>query len=219
MSFNGFPITLNLLNKPCLVIGGGPVAERKVKSLLAADADTTVISPALTKELNNLATAKKFKFFKRRYKNGDLNGYFLTFAAIGDASLNKVIYRNALAKNILINIADAPELCTFFLPAVVKRGELQIAVSTGGKSPALAKRLRERLEKEFGPEYEEWLSIISEYRRRIMLNEPDKKKRHLAYEKLLNSNVLEKISNLGIEDRKKVIKKIDIDKLIAKYTG
>lgn len=219
MSFNGFPITLNLLNKPCLVIGGGPVAERKVKSLLAADADTTVISPALTKELNNLATAKKFKFFKRHYKNGDLNGYFLTVVAIGDARLNKVIYRNALAKNILINIADAPELCTFFLPAVVKRGELQIAVSTGGKSPALAKRLRERLEKEFGPEYEEWLSIISEYRRRIMLIEPDKKKRHLAYEKLLNSNVLEKISNLGIEDRKKVSKKIDIDKLIAKYTG
>ncbi|HEX21059.1 MAG TPA: bifunctional precorrin-2 dehydrogenase/sirohydrochlorin ferrochelatase, partial [Actinobacteria bacterium] len=128
------------------------------------------------------------------------------------------IFREAETNNILINVVDKPELCSFFMPAVVNRGDLQIAVSTNGKSPALAKRIRRRLEEEYGPEYAPWLNLVSEYRRKIMQKEPDKRKRKQAYDRLFNSNILEKVRKLSRNNPEMVNNKIDVDKLISRFS-
>jgi len=219
MDFKGFPVTLNLNRKQCLVIGGGVVAERKVKSLLASGADTTVISPGLTKELELLVKSGEIKYIERQYKPGDLNGYFLAVAATNDIDANKAISQEADVCNVLINVVDEPRLCTFFMPAIVKRGDLQLAISTNGKSPALAKQLRRQLEDEYGPEYALWLELINKYRRRIINHEPDRSKRRLAYEKLLNSDILEKIRNVYMDDDGNISKEVEIDKLIAGFVS
>lgn len=203
-----YPICVKLNGKRCLVAGGGAVAERKVANLIKTGAAVTVISPTITATLRKMADENRLIYHSRNFRRGDMRAAFLVIAATDDAELNKKISEDANQKNILVNVVDQPEFSTFIVPAVLKRGDLQIAVSTSGKSPALARHIREQLETEFGPEYKEWVRIASDFRARLKSVVPDEKARRLANEKLVESDLL---------DRIRAKKKIDIAGLIAKY--
>lgn len=162
-----YPVALDLRGRRCVVVGGGSVGERKVAALLPQGADVTVVSPEVTTALERLAAAGRLRLLKREFGAADLDGAFMVFAATDDPAVNEEVYRLALQRGLLVNAADDPARCNFYLPAVLVRGDLAIAVSTGGKSPALARRIRERLEAEFGPEYGAWLEILGEVRSRL----------------------------------------------------
>jgi precorrin-2 dehydrogenase/sirohydrochlorin ferrochelatase len=167
------PIFLDVTGRRCLVVGGGEVAARKVASLLNAGAEVTVVSPSLIDELHDLAREERIRHLNRAYEADDMVGAALVYAASDDAQLHKRLHDEARARGIPINVADAPELCTFIAPAVVTRGSLKIAVSTEGASPAMAGRIRRRLERLFGPEYGLALEVLRAARNQLKANEPD----------------------------------------------
>jgi precorrin-2 dehydrogenase/sirohydrochlorin ferrochelatase len=163
-----YPVNLNLKDRPCLIIGGGKVAARKAQGLLNCEAQVTIISPTLISELASMLQAGGLSWVKRNYRPGDLRDVFLVIAATDDESVQQQIYEEAEERGVLINVADVPARCNFILPATVRRGDLVISVSTGGKSPALAKQLRMELEKRFGPEYRILVNILGGLRPNVL---------------------------------------------------
>ena len=163
-----FPMFVKLEGRRCVVVGGGPIAESKVESLLASCASVTVVSPALTETLERLQRLGAFAWYARRFEATDLPGAFLVIAATSDDATNDAVYREADRAGILCNAVDQPPRCHFYFPAVVRRGALQIAISTAGLSPSLAQRLRKELEAQIGPEYEEWLGWLGKIRAALM---------------------------------------------------
>jgi precorrin-2 dehydrogenase/sirohydrochlorin ferrochelatase len=163
-----FPVFLKLDRRPCLVVGGGSIGESKVQSLLAAGARVTVVSPAVTEILRQQALEKLITWHSREFFSADLDGVFVVIAATSDQGVNELVYQEAERRGILCNAVDEPPRCHFYFPAVVRRGALQIAISTAGLSPALAQRLRKELEDQFGPEYEEWLQWLGRVRATVM---------------------------------------------------
>ena len=145
MSF-AYPVMLDLARRPCLVVGGGPVAERKIDGLLAADARVTVVSPSLTPALLTLAAEARLHWRPREYLAGDAAGFALVMVAASDASVSEAIAAECRTRGVWINCADDPARCDFILPAVFRRGALTVAVSTGGVSPTMARLVREELE-------------------------------------------------------------------------
>jgi precorrin-2 dehydrogenase / sirohydrochlorin ferrochelatase len=162
-----FPAFLKLAGRRCLVVGAGPVAEEKIEGLLRAEADVRVVAPEATRRIRELARRKKLRWDKRAYRASDLSGAFLIVAATSSPPLHAQIYRQAQLRGVLCNVVDDPEHCDFYYGSVVRRGALQIAISTAGQSPALAQRLRKKMEREFGAEYEEWLKELGKTRRRL----------------------------------------------------
>ncbi len=161
-----YPLMANLENRPVLVVGGGTVATRKVKALLKAGAAIRVVSPELSDELQSLADTGRIVANRRGYVPSDLDGVWLVFAATNDPDLNAAISREAARRNLLGNDITHPEVCTFFVPSHIRRGDLILAISTSGRSPALAKWLRRKLEREIGPEYATlagWIGTIRDY--------------------------------------------------------
>lgn len=181
-----YPIGLDLRGRKCLVVGGGRVAERKVAALLEAGADVWVVSPSLSEELTLRQEKGDIRWTPREYAAGDVEGAFLAIAATGSGEANARVSSEARQAGVLVNVADDPEKCDFTLPAVVRRGELSIAVFTGGKSPALARKIREDLEAAYGPEYGEFLEFLGEQRRRILDEVPDPERRRQIFEDLIN---------------------------------
>jgi precorrin-2 dehydrogenase / sirohydrochlorin ferrochelatase len=163
-----YPVNLNISHRACLVIGGGSVAERKAKGLLACGALVTVISPEISAGLLALLAEKQISWLSRPYQAGDLAGAFLVIAATDDDRAQQAVQEEAESRNILLNVADVPERCNFILPSILSRGDLTIAVSTSGNSPALAKQVRERLEELFGPEYELYLELLGSLRTAVL---------------------------------------------------
>lgn len=160
------------------MIGGGRVAERKVAGLLEAGARVKVIAPEVTEELSRLAEEGRIELELRPYRRGDLRGAFLVIAATDDPQVQEEVFAEAEEERIFCNVVDRPALCSFIVPSVVKRGRLQLAISTSGASPALARRLREQLEEQFGPEYEEYLELMARWRQEILargLSEEEKR--------------------------------------------
>ncbi|MFO8101241.1 MAG: bifunctional precorrin-2 dehydrogenase/sirohydrochlorin ferrochelatase [Dehalococcoidia bacterium] len=157
-----YPAFLDLRNKRCVVVGGGGVALRKVEMLLEHQAQVTVISPRLCEELERLEG--KVTIAGRGYQKGDLEGAFVVVAATDDPVTNERIATDAEERGMLINVVDVPSLSNFIVPSYLKRGDLTVAVSTGGKSPALARRIRSCLEEEFGPEYADLIAVAEEVR-------------------------------------------------------
>ncbi len=155
-----YPINLVLKNKQCVVIGAGTVAERKVKRLLEYGARICVISPEITPGLKFLAQKKKIILKCRKVSLNDLKGAYLVIAATTDRKTNALVSKYCQKKNILINVVDFPKDCNFILPSVVRRGALTISISTDGVSPALARKIREDLEKNFGAEYTKLLRLL-----------------------------------------------------------
>jgi precorrin-2 dehydrogenase/sirohydrochlorin ferrochelatase len=166
-----YPISLNISGKLCVVVGGGQVAERKVLSLLKAHALVRIISPQLTERLAEVMTEQSAKktvqWWKRGYQTGDLDGALLAFAATDDHKVQGVVVADAQQAGILVNVIDAPEKCNFQVPALVRRGDLSIAVSTNGASPALAAKVRQELDRRYGDEYAVVLRLMSLLRKKI----------------------------------------------------
>ncbi len=168
-----------------MVVGGGPVAERKVKVLLEAGARVKVIAPELTPKLSEWAAQGRIEALQRPFKPGDLEGAWLAFAATNHREIQKAVAQEALKKHIFCNVVDDPEDSSFIVPSVIRRGRLQLALSTSGASPAVARRLREQLEDIFGPEYEEFMELMARWRKEILQKglPPEKRRRifeHLA---------------------------------------
>jgi siroheme synthase-like protein len=159
-----YPICLDLRDRPCVVIGGGSVAARKVAGLLECSARVTVVAPALAPALEALAQQGHLTAHRRPYAEGDLAGAVLAIAATDAREVNARVAAEAQARGIWLNAADDPENCDFILPAVVRRGDLQIAISTGGRSPALARRVREDLEQRLPAEYADLLPLLADVR-------------------------------------------------------
>ncbi len=150
-----YPIFLDLSGRRCVVVGGGNVANRKARKLLQARARVVVISPEVGAELENVAV----EIHRRPYKEGDLEGACLAFAATNSREVNAAVVREAKGRGVLVNVADKPSEGDFALPSTLRRGRLQVAVSTGGASPTLARRIKDELEEVFGPE---WAGIVEE---------------------------------------------------------
>lgn len=187
-----YPMYADLAGRPVVVIGGGPVAERKVEGLLACGAVVSLISPKLTEKLSAWHQAGRIAVQQRPFAPGDTRGAWLVIAACGDAGVNRRVFDEASQEGIFCNVVDEPDLCSFQVPAVVRRGELQIAVSTGGASPALAKRLRRQIEERLGPEYEIFLADLARIRQRLRERFPlDQKKRAARLEALVRSEALD----------------------------
>ncbi len=171
------PIFLELGGRPCLVVGGGEAAERKVCALLGAGADVTVLSSVATASLTAMAGNGAIRHLNRSYQQGDVAGFALVHVASDDSIHNREIAAEARGLGIPVNVADARELSSFITPSVIRRGALQIAISTSGASPALARRLREQLESLFGPEYEVLLDVLRAARRHLYVHETERKER------------------------------------------
>ncbi len=155
-----YPVNLNVEGRPCLVVGGGTVARRKVEGLLVCGAAVTVIAPVVDASLAALPVQVE----RRDYRRGEAGRYRLVITATGDPSVNQAVHEDAEAAGVLVNAADDPARCTFTLPAVARRGPLLVTVSTSGTSPALAAWLRDRFASELGEEYEVLLRLLSEAR-------------------------------------------------------
>ena len=185
-----YPMYVDLKGKKCVVIGGGAVAERKVRSLMDCGAVVTVISPDLSEALQELAHERQIKYLRRTYRRGDLEGAFLAISATDRAELNAIIYGEANHKDILINVVDDPERCTYIVPSVVQRGDLTLSISTSGSCPALSKQIRAGLEEEFGEEYADYLRILRDARERIKGKYRTQEERKEVLQRVLKLDVL-----------------------------
>lgn len=186
-----YPVYLDLKERPCVVVGGGTVAANKVRGLLDAEARVTVIAPRLSPELEQLARRGRVGHVARTYRPGDLAGAFLVIAATDNPDVNRQVWQEAIAQRVLVNVVDDPAHCTFIAPATVCRGDLVIAISTGGRAPALAVRLRQWLEKVIGDEYGRFLELAGELRRPLAEHYPDFEERRAVWYRLVDSDVFE----------------------------
>ncbi len=205
-----YPAFLDVNGRGCLVVGGGAVGTRKVRTLLECGARVTVISAAFSPELEELSADGRVVLKNGPYRARDLEGKFLVIGATDDEDLNRRVSEDAARRNMLCNIADRPEACSFILPAIVSRGDLVIAISTSGKSPAFAKYLRRRLQREFGPEYARFLEIMGAVRRRLLADEHAPEAHKPLFEALINGGLVDLIRE-GEEDK--------IDALLEKILG
>ncbi|MGH9686662.1 MAG: precorrin-2 dehydrogenase/sirohydrochlorin ferrochelatase family protein [Candidatus Acidiferrales bacterium] len=162
-----FPAFLKLAGRRCLVVGAGKVAEEKISGLLLTGAVIRVVAPQATPRIHAWARLKKVRLIVRPFRSSDLLGAFLVVAATSSRVLHATIYVQARRRGVLCNVVDDPDHCDFYYGAVVRRGALQIAISTEGHSPALAQRLKKQIAREFGPEYESWLAEIGEIRKQL----------------------------------------------------
>lgn len=185
------PISIDLSNRRCVVIGGGQVAERKVEMLREFGARVTVVAPDITSRLAEMATDGSIEVVSGMYEPSVLNGALLAVAATNNREVNKAVFEEAQRQGILVNVVDDPDLCTFFVPAIIRRGDLVISVSTSGNSPLLARRLREQIESAFGPEYGQLVELMGMLRDEVKTLYNDPKQRNRAYERLIDSDVLD----------------------------
>jgi len=172
-----FPMFLKLAGRPCLVVGAGVIGESKIASLLEAEARVRVVAPKATEQVRAWTGAKRIDWLAREFEAEDLRGMFLVVAATSSTDVHERIFEEATRRGVLCNIVDVPPLCDFYYPAVVQRGALQIAVSTGGQSPALAQRLRKELEEQFGPEYAAWVVELGAKREELQAAKLDAEER------------------------------------------
>jgi precorrin-2 dehydrogenase / sirohydrochlorin ferrochelatase len=167
-----YPIALELSGRRCVVTGGGREAEGKARALLEADADVVVIAPRVSDGLGDLVRRGELTHVPRRYRQGDLAGAFLVIAADSDRAVRAAVFADAEAERVLCNAVDDVEHCHFAVPSIVRRGELVVAISTGGRAPALAKRLRRRLSAELGWEWEALVDVLGEVRAATLAQRP-----------------------------------------------
>ena len=188
-----YPVNLDMTNKRCVVVGGGDIAERKVERLLECGAQVTVVSKSLTPVLKTRKKTGQMDHIDRDYEDQALDGAFMVIGATDRNDVNERISKDAMARGLLVNIVDDPDRCNFILPSLVQQGDLSIAISTGGKSPALAKKLRKELEKQYGPEYQTLLVIMGILRKRILAGDQRAADNKVVFEDLVHSDILQAI--------------------------
>ncbi|HON59269.1 MAG TPA: bifunctional precorrin-2 dehydrogenase/sirohydrochlorin ferrochelatase [Smithella sp.] len=200
-----YPIFLDIRDKKCVVVGGGEVAARKVSRLLDCGAKVFVISPELSPELVSLKEKNAICHIAAVYTGYFLEGACLVIGATDDEATNERISSDARKKGIAVNIVDDPQKCDFILPSLVQRGDLTIAIGTGGKSPALARRLREELEKQYGGEYEILLNLLGRLRTKMEKNAGVGAE---WFEGLMDAGILAAIKEKDAEKARGIVKKI-----------
>lgn len=185
-----YPVFFDIRGKRCLVIGGGIVAERKVRGLLREEADVVIVSPEVTDGIARLAAREQCCWLKKKYTADDLHGAFLVFAATGSPTVQDRVASDAEALGLPVNVADQPERCTFHVPAVLRRGDLTLAVSTAGKSPALAAMVRRMLAEQYGEEYALLLSLMGEIRPLVINAARTSDERKSVFQKILHEDMI-----------------------------
>ena len=186
-----YPVNLDLRGRRCVVIGGGQVAERKTLTLLEAGADVTVVSPSLAPKLADLAASGRIIHVASLFQEAHLADAHLVLAATNDLAANRTVAHCCRTKGILVNVAAPPEESSFIVPSVVERGDLVIAVSTSGASPALSRTIRQELEKQYGPEYELLLTRLAGVRKRLQEEVGSETSRRQVLDAIIGSNVLD----------------------------
>ncbi|MDH3356788.1 MAG: bifunctional precorrin-2 dehydrogenase/sirohydrochlorin ferrochelatase [Desulfobacteraceae bacterium] len=186
-----YPVYLDIKDRDCLVIGGGSVGTRKILTLLSCGANVTVVSTAATEKLHQLSNNGVIKLKERPFQTTDLDDRFLVIGATDNQELNFNIHAEAERRGLLCNIADRPKVCNFILPSIVNRGDLIIAISTSGKSPAFAKKLRKHLEKEFGDEYAELLKLMGAIRKKLLSQDHEPEAHKHLFEQLIERNLVQ----------------------------
>jgi precorrin-2 dehydrogenase/sirohydrochlorin ferrochelatase len=199
---NYYPAFLNLQGKKVVVVGGGKVAERKILALLRAGADITVVSPEITKRIAGENLKGSIKHIPRQYRKGDVKNTFLVIAATDSEESNKQVSEEAPC---LVNVVDTPSLCNFIVPSVIKRGQLTIAISTSGLSPALSRSIRKELEKLYSPEFAEYVKSLEKIRKMAMSKISDTKKRMEFLKSLASGKMVEMLREKGFKEVKKAL--------------
>lgn len=203
-----YPIFINLKHKKCIIIGGGHVAERKVKGLIDTGAHIIIVSPYITDELALLAKEGKIIHLKKNYEKNDIKDAFLVIGATDSRNVNEEIRNDCRKHDIPANIVDSPEDCTFTVPSVIKRGPLTITISTDGKSPALSKKIRKEIENIYGEEYGKFAVLLGNLRERIQKEIPEEKERKSLWEKLLEANIPSLIKEGKDKEIEELVEKI-----------
>ena len=203
-----YPIFLNLHGKKAVVIGGGRVAERKIRSLLKAGASVTVISPDITKPIEQLKSKGLITCIKRHYKKSDLKSTFIVIAATSSAQTNTQIAGDAGSAGRLINVVDTPSEGNFIVPSIVRRGHLTIAISTEGHSPAVSKAIRKELEKLYGAEFTTYLNFLGGIRKKAMKKIKDSKKRRKFFQAIASEKMFNILRNKGFKSAFEKVKQM-----------
>jgi precorrin-2 dehydrogenase/sirohydrochlorin ferrochelatase len=204
-----FPMFMKLEGKCCLVVGAGKVGEPKIGGLIDAGARVHVIALEANEGVHAWANAGKISLELRAFAADDLDRTLLSVVATASRSLNESIYREAQRRGVLCNVVDVPEYCDFYYPAVVRRGDLQIAISTNGQSPSLAQKLRQQLERQFGPGYAQWVAELGETRRHVLASNLDPERKSdllhsLASREALNAALAERAAKEETTDERRV---------------
>ena len=200
-----YPVYLDIRGKRCVIVGGGKVAYRKACSLQDAGADVIVISPDVCSDMerrNGLTVIKK------NYEDVFIDNSFLVIAATDNQEVNKKVAIDAAKRNILVNVVDCPEQCSFTVPSTINRGDLCISISTGGASPALAKNIRRKLEDIFGSEYEEYINLLTKMRALALSEITDDLKRRKILQRLAENDMLEIVKTRGTKEAEVQMRKI-----------
>jgi precorrin-2 dehydrogenase / sirohydrochlorin ferrochelatase len=203
-----YPVYIQLQDQPCIVIGGGKIAEGKVDGLLAAHARVTVISPALTTRLHHMAEEKQITYLAHAYQPGDLTGAFLVICATDQVEINHQVWQEATANRQLVNVVDDTPRCNFIAPSILRKGDLTIAISTSGKAPALAVRLKERFQRELGPEYERFLELAGELREPLARHISDFETRKSLWYELVDSEILDVLARGDESSARQIISRV-----------
>ena len=185
-----YPVYIQLREQPCVVIGGGKIAEGKVQGLLAAGAKVTVVSPELTSHLHELVEQNQIAYIARAFQSGDLTGAFMVICATDQVEINNKVWQEASANRQLVNVVDDTPRCNFIAPAILRKGDLTLAISTAGKAPALAVRLKERFQEQLGTEYERFLELSGQLREPLARHVPDFETRKALWYELVDSDAL-----------------------------
>ena len=205
-----FPIFLDIKNRNCLVVGGGDVGTRKVEKLLECGASVTVVSIDTTEKLKRLFEDRHIALIVRAYRPSDLESRFLVIGATNDELLNQQLSMDAEKSKLLCNIADRPKACNFILPAIVQQGDLVLAISTSGKSPAFAKKVRKDHEKQFGEEYAVFLDLMGAIRSRLLREKHAPEQHKPLFQKIIQSEIISWIQDRQYEE---------IDRLLLDVLG
>jgi len=188
-----YPVMMNLESKQVIVVGGGRVALRKVKGLIEGGAEVIVISPELMQDLRDMADQDVVKWIAESFDESLLDRYpraLLVFGTTSSREVNVAVHKASVERKIPCNIADVPDLCTFIVPAVITQGDLMIAVSTGGSSPALARKIREDLEERFGPEYASLTKLMAHIRKQVLMTGSSSEENRKLFLELVDSEIL-----------------------------
>jgi precorrin-2 dehydrogenase/sirohydrochlorin ferrochelatase len=186
-----YPIFIDLNGKKAVVVGGGTIAERKVRTLLECGAAVTVVSPEATHGISELASTGDIQWIERRYEPGDLAGAFCTYASTDDTPVNTAVYEEATRNSQLCNVVDVPPLCNFIVPSIVDRGDLCIAISSSGNSPALAKRLKAQLGNEYGNEWRALNDLLGRLRPEVKRRYPEEAPRNDILKRMLDAGLMD----------------------------
>ena len=185
-----YPVSLDIAGRLCVVVGGGRVAARKVRGILAAGARVRIISPELTSQLSALVARGSVEWLEKPFAAEDLSGAFLVFAATDQPSVQAEAVAAARAHNLLVNVADDPEACNFQVPAVLRRGDLSISIATNGKTPAVAALVRRRLEEVVGEEYGILTALVAAVREDVLAQAASDAEKKILFQKILQDDIV-----------------------------